>query len=485
MRLRDYQQDLIDRTRQALQAHRRVILQAPTGAGKTALTVSMIAGAAAKGVECLFVVHRHELLAQTSAALWDQGVQHGVIASGRRPSGYPVNVASIQTLDRRIKAGQAPSPGLIVIDEAHRSVASTYARMLESMPEAFVVGLTATPARTDGKGLDDLYSDIVTGPSVRDLIEAGYLADYSLYAPPETVTQQKMRVRQGDFVRGDAEQAMDKPAIIGDAVEHYHKACREHERRLRAVVFCVGRQHAYHTAEAYRDAGINAMAITGETHSSARRIGIKDFREGRLDVLVGVDLFIEGLDVPGAEVAQILRPTQSLIVHMQAIGRVLRPKADGSKAIILDHVGNTWRHGLPDDEREWALAGIGQKDDGDSVPAPKRCEKCHAVYPAHYQRCPECSHAPEAQSREGPEEVSGELSEVDVEKRRAERRKQIGQARTLDRLVEVALANGYKPSWAGITYHSRNGGDKGRLIQHAKDLAKSKRAQRQAPTGVV
>lgn len=486
MQLRKYQHDLLDRTRSALRNHKRVILQAPTGAGKTALTVSMIAGAAAKGVECLFVVHRHELLAQTSAALWQQGVQHGVVASGRRPSGHPVQVASVQTLDRRIKTGTAPDPGLIVVDEAHRSVAATYTRMFDAMPDAYAVGLTATPARTDGRGLDDLYSDIVVGPSVRDLIDMGYLADYRLYAPTSVIAQPKMRVRQGDYMRGDAEEAMDKPAIIGDAVDHYHKACRSAGRRLRAVVFCVGRQHAYHTAEAYRKAGIEAMAITGETQTATRKYGIKAFREGRLDVLVGVDLFIEGLDVPGAELAQLLRPTQSLIVHMQSVGRVLRPKPDGGKALILDHVGNTERHGLPDEDREWTLAGVGPRGDGDDEPAPKRCEQCHAVYPAHHPRCPECGETPEpGEAREGPEEVDGELKEVDLKAAREKRRKEIGQARTLDRLVEVALAQGYKPAWAGITYHSRNGGDKGKLITQAKLIAKGKRAQRRAPEGVV
>jgi len=486
MQLREYQQDLLDKTRRSLRNNRRVILQAPTGAGKTALTVSMIAGAAAKGIKCLFVVHRHELLAQTSAALWDQGVQHGVVASGRRSSQHPVQVASIQTLDRRIKTSTAPDPGLIVVDEAHRSAAATYTRMFDAMPEAYAVGLTATPARTDGQGLDDLYSDIVTGPSVRDLIGMGYLADYRLYAPPGAAPQAKMRVRKGDYVRGDAEEAMDKPAIIGDAVSHYHKACQTEGRRLRAVVFCVGRQHAYHTAEAYREAGIEAMAITGETQTSTRKYGIKAFREGRLDVLVGVDLFIEGLDVPGAELAQLLRPTQSLIVHMQSVGRVLRPKPDGGKALILDHVGNTLWHGLPDDDREWTLKGVKSSGDGEDAPAPKRCQRCHAVYPAHHPKCPECGESPApGEAREGPEEVDGELKEVDLEAAREKRRKEIGQARTLDRLVEVALAQGYKPAWAGITYHSRNGGDKGALITQAKQIAKGKRAQRQPPQGVV
>lgn len=442
-RLRDYQQDLLNRARQALKTHQRVIVQAPTGSGKTALIVTMMARAAERGIPSVFVVHRHELLEQTGRALDQQGVTHGIIASGHRRTSALVQVASIQTLVRR----EVAEPGLLVIDEAHRSASQSYRDLIAAWPNAYVVGLTATPARTDGQGLSDLYSGLVCGPSVRELIDAGWLADYTLYAPPSDVQTQGLHKRQGDYVRSEVEQAVDQAKVTGDAVEHYKKL----GGNPRTIVFCVTRSHAYHVAQQYRIAGIDARAVTGETPAPERRKIVGEFKNGfSPDVLVGVDLFIEGYDCGSIQVAQILRPTASLIVWMQAVGRALRPKPDGSKAVILDHVGNAERHGLPDDEREWTLEDVKRKGGGEASE--------------------EASQG--GGGREEPYQADGELVEVDRKRQRRRMRREEGMAETLEDLVELAVKRGYKPAWAGMRYHGRHGGDKRELIKQSMKLYK-------------
>ncbi len=451
MELRDYQWELLARTRAALREHQRVICQAPTGSGKTALAVYMMRRASEAGRRTLFVVHRHELLQQTSEALWQQQVPHGLVAANRRHSPLLAQVASVQTLVRRLERYDAPD--LIVIDEAHRAAAATYRRVLEAYPRAHVVGLTATPERTDGTGLDDLFGAIVEGPSIRWLIDQGWLADYRAYAPG-SANLEGVHSRAGDYVRGEAEAAIDKPAITGDAVSHYRRIALG----KRAIVFAVSRRHARHIADRFVADGIAAEAVTGDTDDATRRKALERFREGTTWVLVGVDLFIEGLDVPSAEVAILLRPTQSTIVHMQSLGRVMRADAGKDHAIILDHVGNLWRHGLPDDEREWSLAGRKAKSSGDDeAPAIRQCPQCYHVHrPA--ATCPACGFVYETQPRE-VEERDGELVELDAEAIKRERKRAQAKARTLEDLVSLGVERGMKDpgGWAAHVLAAREG----------------------------
>lgn len=424
---------------------------APTGAGKTAVTVFMMQRAYELGKRALFIVHQNELLTQTSKALWLQKLEHGMIASGKARSKLPVQVASVQTLVNRLSDYEPWD--LIVIDEAHRSAANTYKTVLKAYPKAKVIGLTATPARTDGQGLKDLFQTLVEAPNIRELIEAGYLCNYDLYAPPINVDLTEVKITAGDYNKGQLETAMDKPKITGDAVEHYLKI----GKNKRCVVMCVTINHAHHVAEQYKNAGISAAVIEGTMTNKERESIINYFKSGKIKVLTNVQLLIEGLDVPSIEIVQWLRPTQSLIVWMQGNGRGFRQSEGKDRLLILDHVNNCQRHGLPDQDRIWSLDArkkrTRQSSDESDIQI-KICEKCFHTFKAGLLTCPKCGTEQQPYIRK-IEEVDGELKKVE----KMEQKKEQGSARTLYDLVQIGLKRNMNnpTAWAANVYAARQG----------------------------
>lgn len=455
--LRDYQEDLLSRTRDAMRSHRNVLVQSATGSGKTALVVFMMATAAKRGKRSMFVVHQNELLQQTSEALWKQQLPHGMICPGKAYSKLPVQVASVQTLARRMD--KYPEPDLIVIDECHRAAAKTYQKVIEFYPNARVIGLTATPQRTDGKGLSDLFDTIIEGPSIRALIEADYLSDYELIAPPVEMDLSGIKTKMGDFDKSALEEAVDKPTITGDAVSHYKK----YANGKRCVVMCVSIKHADHVCAQYRSMGVPAVQIDGSLTNSERKDALAKFRSGEIKVICNVQLLIEGVDIPSIEVVQWLRPTHSLIIWMQGNGRGLRPSPGKDRLTIMDHVGNWTRHGLPDEDREWSLQGRpkGKRKAKDEEPEiqVQQCLSCFHVFSAGPDVCPSCGEPMPRKGRPELEVVEGELQKIDVEQIRRERKREQGQARTLEDLVALGLRRGLqKPAeWAAITMSARAG----------------------------
>ena len=470
--LRPYQQQLIADLRGALRRHRRVICQLPTGGGKTALAVHMMGTAAARGRVCWFVVHRQELIDQTSAALWAQGLEHGLIVAGGHShlARLPIQVASVQTLVRRLD--RLVPPDLIVVDECHRSCAPSYSRILAAYPEAHVVGLTATPRRTDGQPLGALYGEIVSGPSMRWLIDQGFLSDYTIYSVGSADTS-GIPMRGGDFARDAAEAVMDRPAITGDAVEHY----TQWANGLLAIAFCVSRVHAAHVCTAFNAAGIPAECITGASSDADRRGALARFQAGQTLILCTVELAIEGLNIPQARCAIVLRPTESMIVWRQACGRVLRPSPDGGPAVILDAVCNAIHRdgsihlGFPDDEIEWSLDGQPKRQSDDEPECPVR--QCPACFAVHRPKpvCPGCGHVYEVVGRE-VEQVAGELVELDVEAIRQQRRAVQAKARSLEDLVRVGIERGMKSpeGWAAHVAAARRMGNINDLRARARDI---------------
>lgn len=452
--LRPYQEQVIDDTRQALKRHNSVLMQGPTGMGKTAITVYMMGRAADQGKRAYFLVHQNELLSQTSRALWRQQLEHGVIASGKARSSLPAQVASVQTLVRRMD--QYKEPDLLIIDEAHRAAAKTYQTIIERWPNARVIGLTATPQRTDGKPLDVLFDTLVLGPTIRALMDEGYLCDYEIYAPPIGIDVSTVKRKMGDFDSKELEAVVDKKSITGDAVAHY----KTHASGKRCVVMCVSIKHAQHVAEQYLAAGVPAGVIEGTMTGQQRDAMLVDFSAGRLMVICNVQLLVEGVDIPAIEVVQWLRPTQSLVIWMQGNGRGLRPAEGKSDLIIFDHVGNCLRHGLPDDDREWSLEGKekgGKKKSADEVKI-KQCGNCYAVFRPGPQTCPHCGAPVAGQARE-LEVVEGQLEKVDKLAVRKEQKREQGKARTLEDLVALGLRRGMAKadSWAAITLAARQG----------------------------
>lgn len=461
--LRPYQAEAVERIRESIKnGARRVVFVLPTGGGKTVVASYMVDAAQARGTPVLFVAHRIELIEQISDALHAFAIPHGIIAQGRSMTGLPVQVGMIGTVVGRA-ARLRHRPRLIIVDEAHHATAATYRRLIDLWPDAHVIGLTATPARTDGTGLAEVFDAIVVGPTIRELIEAGHLTPFSLLAPPTDIDLSGVRTARGDYARGELAKRVDRATVTGDAVEHY----RQYAAPATFCAFCVSREHASHVADQFTAAGFPCAAIDGSMSMGERAEILSALRDGRLLGVSSCDLISEGFDLPRIGAAILLRPTQSLIVYLQQIGRALRTAPGKERAVILDHAGNVWRHGLPDMEREWTLEGRPKRRGGDAERgiAVKQCRSCFSVFPATLAACPHC--ATSARGAGAVREVherDGRLIEITEAVRRADRwrdmpyqdaMREIRQAAreqgafvAAGMLVEMANARGYKRGWA-------------------------------------
>jgi DNA repair protein RadD len=464
-KLRDYQDKALADMRVELRQGLSVLLRSPTGSGKGVIIAHMMRVSAERGMTSWLLCHRKELITQLSDHLWSLGVQHGVIAAGRTPTHDPVQIGSVQTVVRRL--GRMPPPRLLVIDEAHHATANTYRKIIEHCKDSFLVGPTATPQRTDGTGLGDIFDVIVHGPEVSELIDRGYLSQYRIIAPSQAIDTAGVHSRGGDYVTGELEAVVNQAAITGRAVEHY----MEYVHPRTCLVYCVSRAHARHVAETYQKAGIAAVYVGGDTPPDERKLAIDGFRNGMPQVIVSVDLFGEGLDAPGLKAVQLLRPTKSLILHLQQIGRALRVEEGKGRAIILDHVGNTWVHGLPDEEREWTLEGKKKAGTGDSAIGLRHCPKCFSIFRAVLRGCPLCGWVAVVEARI-LEETDEKLVEIDVAALRAHRKKEERGAKDLESLVRLGLDRGYQPAWAGIRHALRTKTDRHRAIHMAVEMAR-------------
>lgn len=453
--LRPYQQLMVDALRASLIAgNRRPLLVAPCGSGKTVMFCYFAQAAQAKGKRILILAHRAELLDQIGATLTQFGVRHGFIAPGSRPkNGYAVQVGSVFSVVRRLNRMAAPD--LIIIDEAHHAIArSTFGRVLAHFPKAWRIGVTATPQRLSGEPLSDMFDDLILGPSVESLMQIGALSKYKLFAP-STISTENLHMRGGDYAKKEIEERADKPTITGSAVEHYRRI----SNGKRAIAFCCSIQHALHVASEFRSAGFKACSIDGSASLDVRGSILRDFKDGKIDVLTSCDLISEGFDLPAIEVAIMLRPTASLALHIQQTGRALRPYPGKEHAIILDHAGNVFRHGLPDDPREWTLKGRqgATKTKSDSL-SIRTCPKCFAAAVSGTTVCAHCGFVYPIESR-SIIEAEGQLEEIDTEAIRKTRKQEQGQAKTYEELVSLGRARGYRSpeKWAGFIYAARHG----------------------------
>lgn len=468
MQLRPYQETLLSRSSDAMsQGCRRLLIVCSTGSGKTAIASFMTKTTIErKPAPVWFLVHRRELVTQTWEAFAKAGIDCGIVAAGERL--HPDRMAQvilIPSLKSRIH--QLPPPRLLIPDEAHHCVASTHSEVLTTFPKAWICGLTATPERLDGKGLGSHFNLIVEGPSMRWLIEEGYLVDYRLFGP-QSVDTEGLHTVAGDFNKTELQERMRKSTIVGDAVTEYLR----HAPGKRAIVRSISRDYSREVAQAFQEKGIATEHLDGSTPDVDRRRVYGQFKSGALTVLSNVELFSEGVDVPGVEVVIDLRPTKSLSMYMQFVGRALRPVyADGFDlltregrlaaiaashkpcAIIIDHANNWDRHGLPDEEREWSLSGRLKRDKKKIF----SCSVCYGVFDHPFSVCSSCGAINQRDAtmtgggRVNPEQVQGELAEIDKKKVRKKVQfsdERMRAARTFEDLQAYGAEKGYKPNWA-------------------------------------
>lgn len=388
-------------TRDALRRTRRVVLVLPVGAGKTVVAAEAIRIAASKNRRVLFLVHRIELVRQAVDRLAALGVIAGTITRDTQDV-RQVTVASIQTMRAR---ECYPHADVVFLDECHHARAKTWMETLERYADAYVIGLTATPFRMDGQGLGDVFQELVVGVRTADLCNDGVLVEPDVYAPPGPDLK-GVRVRRGDFEERALATAMEKPKLVGDIVDHWKRLCPGR----RTVAFATSIRHSEMIVNAFRAASVLCEHVDGRTPKEARAAALEHLREGRIHVVSNCDLFGEGTDLPALEVAILARPTASRALHIQQIGRIMRAAQGKECAIVLDHAGNTHRHGLVTDHIEYTLAGKIHA----AVPRIHRCPGCYVVLPAPVSPCPECGHeiiVPETPERApAPETVAGELT---------------------------------------------------------------------------
>jgi superfamily II DNA or RNA helicase len=314
-----------------------------------------------------------------------------------------VQVASVQTLARRLHKLPRDFFQLVIIDEAHHSNAGTWARTLEHFHQAHLLGVTATPIRLDGRGLGEHYQAMVEGPSAAWLTDNGYLAPARVLAPPGFDTT-GLRKRMGDFDTREAEHRIG--TIMGDCLSHY----RKHLDGQTAIAFCCSVAHAEAVARLFMGAGIPAASIDGSMTSEQRRDLLQALGTGRIRILTSCSLIGEGVDVPSVGGCIMLRPTASTSLHLQMIGRCLRPSPGKAAAVVLDHVGNTLRLGHHLEPREWTLDGLAKRD-REAAPSVKVCPQCFAAMASQAKQCGECGHTFTAEVRE-LQQVEGELVEL-------------------------------------------------------------------------
>lgn len=409
LQLRPYQHTLIAQARAAIQGGaRRVLLQSATGSGKTITVAQMLASAAARGKRAWFCVHRKELLDQSVQTFIEAADIHtGIIAAGYPSSPLaPVHVCSVPSLLRRSVC--LSQPDLIVWDECHHIASKTWSDIAQQFPQALHIGLTATPQRLDGQGLGAHFDTLILGPSTADLTAQGYLSPYRFYAPGSVDVSGVHRVA-GDYNKREVASTMQASTVVGDAVSAY----LAHADGGRALVFAWSVEASKGIADSFRLMNVEAEHVDGDTPKFVRADTLRRFRDGHVRVLCSVDLFSEGLDVPAVDAVFLLRPTDSLGLYLQQVGRGLRPSLGKPFVRLFDHVGNWARHGLPDDPRRWSLEGRSTSA-RENIASVKRCPTCFGVSRVSAPRCTLCGAAFALKPRE-VEQVDGTLAEVDVD----------------------------------------------------------------------
>lgn len=453
--LRDYQEQFALGVFDAWSRGQKNVLGVmPTGAGKAKTGVEIVRRFAQP--TCI-MVHRGELVAQLSETLAEAGITHRVVASkstvamcvARHVKKFgrsfvhdqsPIGVASVQTLVKRLDRHEQwlNNVRLMFIDEAHHTIAAQYITILDKLHEdCRTLGLTATPDRCDRKSLarsqKGVFDELVEGPTPAWLMEQGYLAKYRYFAPPPSIHMDDEDISDstGEFKADAIRKKSHESRIVGDIVDTYLNVANG----LQAIVFVVDIETATQLASAFNAAGVPASAVSGKTPDSTRLAIMDKFATKVLRVVINVDLFDEGLDIPGVDAVIMGRPSMSLGKVRQQIGRALRPvyapgydlstqegrlaaQANGTKpyAIIIDHVENYKRHKFPDTHRVWNLVrpdGTRKaKNRDDEIPL-RSCEACYRPYEAVHKCCPHCGHKPEPLARSAPEHVDGDIIEFD------------------------------------------------------------------------
>lgn len=475
MHLRPYQERAIQRVREEMSAgRRRALLVIATGGGKTVTSSAIIKNAVAKGSRCIFLAHRKELIEQCSKTLERLGVDHGVIKRGhpKRDLEKLVQVASIQTLVNR---SHWPAD-LIVIDEAHRSCASTYKRIVERYGDKVaVLGLTATPYRLDGKPLGSMYNALVEVVDPSELIEDGYLIDPTVFGAEVVDLSEVKTGSNGDYNRAGLSKAMAPSIMYGELLTNWARICggalgsetlyvkgddgRERVSQTNCdactVIFAPNVEKSKEIVEQFVAAGVRAAHIDGATKSSERDKILSGLASGSISVVSNVDILTEGWDLPRLECIIGARPTRSKALYKQMGGRIMRPDDDARIKFLIDHCNWTRMHGFL---KEPSVHSLTEREDrprknkAGSERLFKKCPQCTSVHPLGTQECAECGYEWPKKEYEFTDE---DLVPLDASMIKRSETVPVDEMQSaFDRLAAACVEKGHKPNWARVRFQS-------------------------------
>ena len=441
-KLRDYQAEIINKIQNSmLTGHRRIIVQSPPRTGKTVVMSEIARRATVKNRRVLFLIHRKEVLEQANATFKEQGVDFDLLTSGM-----------VQTLTRRVDKLDAPH--IILVDEAHHVLSKSYRRILDKFKDAYVLLFTATPVRLGREQLDQVADDIVLGKSIKELTAAGFLAPFRYYQPPAGFNQSELKLSStGDYTNKSITSALQS-CLYGDLVSHYKRlAAGKH-----AVCYCHSIDAAKHAAAEFNKNGIAAAEVDGTTPRSERDELVKKFRDGAIKVMVNVNLFTEGVDLPDVDAVILARPTSSLSLYLQFAMRCLNPRR-GKVAVIIDHANNVEKFGYPDSERNWLqLVKTGAKprknaetDNFNIV----TCETCFAVLESRTIKAGTCPYCDALIKQKRPDKPVALIDLVEAARNEIASKKiddyhqlkTVSELHTMKELQAYAKLHGYKKGW--------------------------------------
>ena len=428
--LRQYQSDLISKIHTGWAAgSRRIMAQSPTGSGKTVLIGHIAREVSCRGKRVLILAHRQELIQQAAEKVGTiSGLPVGIVKAGHKSNySHSIQVASVQSLVNRIDL--LNKIDLVIVDEAHHSTATTYRKILAAYPEAYILGITATPYRLNRTGFRELYDELVCGMSIAELIDCGFLSKYRMFADAKPMITKGAKIKQGDYAVADIARLNNAKFLGSNLVESY----RRYANGLRCLVFAVNIHHSIEIVASYNASGIPAIHLDGKTPQVDRSEALKQFASGRVRVISNCQLFDEGFDLPALEAVQLAVPTQSLSRYLQMIGRAMRPAEDKENAIIIDHTDNWKLHGLPDDERAWTLDGV---RDRDNIKKLIRDEQDGLIRELNTQ---EISELIQVQLREIGQKVTEKKAEEQRPQQQLAQRKELEARRQLEQRKELEI----------------------------------------------
>lgn len=461
--LRQYQKDVLN---ELVKAHKdgkkKIILQAATGAGKTVMASALVKYFVKNNLKVLFLAHRRELITQASDKLETSEIRHGIIMADFKQSKLEsVQIASVDTLRARAmnsKKMSLPEADVIFIDECHRSLSNTYMKLIETYSDSLLVGLTATPVRGNGEGLGAIYEHMVCAPSIKELTRQGSLVEVDYYSP--SVPDLKgIGVIGGDFNSKALNERMDQPKLVGDIVTTWKHLAKDKQ----TIVFASGVKHSQNLVEEFLANGIKAAHLDGSTENDEREKILQKFNNKEITVICNCMVLTEGFDAPVAEVCVLARPTKSLGLYIQMVGRVLRPHESKSKAMVIDHSGAVYINGFVDDEHEWNLkqgmirkrAERKERNKEESVIV---CEGCFRTYSGS-NICPTCGKMHQPKS-DYVAFLDSQLGLVSRKSRVAEAKEQYAENFRdvfYEELLGLAEIKGHKKGWAAYKYKERFG----------------------------